>query len=68
MNKLELNIQDQFGEQYVVEATLDDVVTNEAKTHDRIKHILVEGEIIRPNFEMFFESKETGKIYKILKA
>jgi hypothetical protein len=68
MNKLELNIQDQFGEQYVVEATLDDVVTNEAKTYDRIKHISVEGEIIRPNFEMFFESKETGKIYKILKA
>ncbi|AXY56805.1 hypothetical protein CDG60_09645 [Acinetobacter chinensis] len=68
MNKLELNIQDQFGEQYVVEATLDDVITNEAKTHDRIKHISVEGEIIRPNFEMLFESNETGKIYKILKS
>lgn len=68
MNKLKINIKDQFGEQYMVEATLDDVVANEAKTHDRIKHILIEGEIIRPNFEMFFESGKTGKIYKILKA
>lgn len=68
MNKLEISVKDQFGKQYKVEATLDDVVINQAKTHDRIKHILIDDEIIRPNFEMFFESRETGKIYKISKT
>ncbi len=68
MNKLEINVKDQFGQQYKVEATLDDVVINEAKTHERIKYIIVESEIIRPNFEMFFESEKTGKIYKILRT
>ncbi len=68
MNKLTVNIKDQFGSQYSVEATLDDIIVNEAKTHERIKYIIFEGEMLRPNFEMLFESSSTGKIFKIVKS
>ncbi|AXQ22575.1 hypothetical protein BEN71_11040 [Acinetobacter wuhouensis] len=68
MNKLAINVKDQFGSQYEVEATLDDIVVNEAKTHERIKHIVFEGEVLRPNFEMLFESSNTGKVLKIVKS
>lgn len=68
MNKLVINVKDQFGSQYEVEATLDDIVVNEAKTHERIKHILFEGEVLRPNFDMLFESSNTGKVLKIVKS
>lgn len=67
MNKLEINVKDQFGSLYTVEATLDDIVVNEAKTHERIKYIIFEGEMLSPNFEMLFESSSTGKILKIVK-
>lgn len=66
MNKLDINVKDQFGKCYAVEATLDDVVINPNKTHERIKYIIVENELLRPNFEMLFESSKNGKIYKIL--
>ena len=62
MNKLDINVKDQFGKCYAVEATLD----NPNKTHERIKYITVENELLRPNFEMLFESSKNGKIYKIL--
>lgn len=68
MNKLTINVKDQFGSQYVVEATLDDIIVNEAKTHERIKYIIFEGEMLRPNFEMLFNSLNTGKILKIVKS
>ena len=66
MNKLDINVKDQFRKCYAVEATLDDVVINSNKTHERIKYIIVENELLRPNFEMLFESSKNGKIYKIL--
>lgn len=66
MNKLQLNVKDQFGSRYIVEAALDDIIVNEAKSHERIKHITFDGEILRPNFEMLFESIESGKILKIV--
>ncbi|MBJ8451809.1 hypothetical protein [Acinetobacter bereziniae] len=68
MNKLELNVKDQYGSFYTVEATLDEIVVYEAKSHDRIKYITFEGEMLRPNFEMLFESLNTGKILKIVKS
>ncbi|MCU4436008.1 hypothetical protein KTH93_11065 [Acinetobacter bereziniae] len=68
MNKLELNVKDQFGSYYTVEATLDDIIVNEAKSHERIKYITFEGEMLRPNFEMLFESKASGRILKIVKS
>lgn len=57
MNKLELNVKDQFGSYYTVEATLDDIIVNEAKSHERIKYITFEGEMLRPNFEMLLKAK-----------
>ncbi|MCU4314917.1 hypothetical protein KTH46_07755 [Acinetobacter bereziniae] len=68
MNKLELNVKDQFGSYYTVEATLDDIIVNEAKSHERIKYITFEGEMLRPNFEKLFESKASGRILKIVKS
>lgn len=68
MNKLELNVKDQFGSYYTVEATLDDIIVNEAKSHERIKYITFEGEMLRPNFEILFESKASGRILKIVKS
>ena len=62
MNKLNINVQDQFGANYAIEATLDEVVSSAVKTYERIKYIIVDNELIRPSFEMFFQSVNTGKI------
>ena len=43
-------------------------VVDPNKTHERIKYIIVENELLRPNFEMLFESTKNGKIYKILES
>ena len=66
MNKLNINVQDQFGVNYAIEATLDEVVSSAVKTYERIKYIIVDNELIRPSFEMFFQSVNSGKIFKII--
>ena len=66
MNKLNINVQDQFGANYAIEATLDEVVSSAVKTYERIKYIIVDNELIRPSFEMFFQSVNSGKIFKII--
>ena len=66
VNKLNINVQDQFGANYAIEATLDDVVSSAVKTYERIKYIIVDKELIRPSFEMFFQSVNSGKIFKII--
>ena len=67
MNKLNINVQDQFGANYAIEATLDEVVSSAVKTYERIKYIIVDNEVIRPSFEMLFQSTTSGKIFKIIK-
>ena len=66
MNKLNINVQDQFGAHYAIDATLDEVVSSAVKTYERIKYIIIDNELIRPNFEMLFQSGISGKIFKII--
>ncbi|OTG82290.1 hypothetical protein [Acinetobacter sp. ANC 4648] len=68
MNKLDINVRDQFGTHYAIEATLDEVVSSAVKTYERIKYIIVDNEMIRPSFEMFFQSTQSGKIFKIIES
>ncbi len=60
-------MKDQFGVHYAIEATLDEVVSSTVKTYERIKYIIVDNEVIRPSFEMLFQSTTSGKIFKIIK-
>ena len=36
------------------------------QSYSNVKHITVDGEDIRPSFEMLFQSTLSGKIFKIL--
>ena len=58
-------VKDQFGIQHHIQATIDRSATPCA-AYSHIKHITVEGEDIRPSFEMFFQSTLTAKIFKIV--
>ena len=65
MFKQTLSIKDQFGVKYAIQATVDhDFATTQS--HSNIKHITVDGEDIRPSFEMLFQSTLSGKIFKII--
>ena len=65
MFKQTLNVKDQFGVKQAIQATVDHQFAD-TKSHSNIKHITVDGEDIRPSFEMFFQSTLSGKIFKIL--
>lgn len=53
MFKQNISVKDQFGVQYAIQATVDpDFVHTQSDSN--VKHITVEGENIRPSFEMFF--------------
>jgi len=60
-----LSVKDQFGVKHTIQATVDHQFAS-TQSHSNIKHITVEGEDIRPSFEMFFQSTLSGKIFKIL--
>ena len=65
MLKQNISVKAQFGVQYVIQATVDpDFVHTQSDSN--VKHITVEGENIRPSFEMFFQSTISGKIFKII--
>ncbi len=65
MLKQNLNIKDQFGIKYSIQATVDHHV-NASKSYSHVKYITVDGEDIRPSFDMFFQSTSSGKIFKII--
>ena len=65
MFKQSLNVKDQFGVKHTIQATLDHQFAN-TQSHSNIKHITVDGENIRPSFEMLFQSTLSGKIFKII--
>lgn len=65
MFKQSINVKDQFGVQHAIQATVDQQFAH-TQSHSNIKHITVDGEDIRPSFEMFFQSTLSGKIFKIL--
>ena len=65
MLKHNLSVKDQFGVKHSIQATVDHLFAN-TQSHSNIKHITVDGEDIRPSFEMFFQSTLSGKIFKIV--
>ena len=65
MFKKSLSVKDQFGVKHAIQATVDHQFAN-TQSHSNIKYITVDGEDIRPGFEMFFQSTLSGKIFKIL--
>ncbi|WP_336009288.1 hypothetical protein [Acinetobacter calcoaceticus] len=64
MLKQNISVKDQFGSKYFIQATVDSNFAN-TQCFSNLKYITVEGEDIRPGFEMFFQSTLSGKIFKI---
>lgn len=64
MLKQNISVKDQFGVEYSIQATVSKHFAN-TKSFSHINHITVDGENIRPSFEMFFQSTLSGKIFKI---
>jgi len=65
MLKQGISVKDQFGVKYAIQATVDNHFAN-TQSPSNVKHITVDGEDIRPSFEMFFQSTLSGKIFKIV--
>lgn len=60
-----IHVVDQFGSKLSIQATFNKVLSS-THTVDHIKHITVDGENIRPSFEMLFQSNVTTKIYRVI--
>ena len=65
MFKQNLNVKDQFGIKYSIQATVERHFSA-SQSWSHVKYITVDGEDIRPSFEMFFQSTSSGKIFKII--
>ncbi|CAM4239074.1 MULTISPECIES: hypothetical protein [Acinetobacter] len=65
MLKQNLNIKDQFGIKYSIQATVNHHF-DASQSYSHVKYITVDGEDIRPSFDMFFQSTSSGKIFKII--
>lgn len=65
MLKQSISVKDQFGVKHSIQATVDQHFAN-TNSYSNLKHITVDGEDIRPSFEMLFQSTLSGKIFKIL--
>lgn len=65
MLKKEVIVKDQFGTEYNIQATVDKSIVD-LQDHSNLKYITFEGEDIRPSFEMFFQSLESSKIFKLI--
>ena len=65
MFKQSISVKDQFGVKHSIQATVDQHFAN-TNSYSNVKHITVDGEDIRPSFEMLFQSTLSGKIFKIL--
>ena len=65
MLKKEVTVKDQFGTEYNILATVDKSIVD-LQDHSNLKYITFEGENIRPSFEMFFQSLESSKIFKLI--
>ena len=65
MLKQSISVKDQFGIKHAIQATADHHFAN-TQSYSNVKHITVEGEDIRPSFEMYFQSTLSGKIFKIV--
>lgn len=61
-----IKVKDQFGAMYAIKATVERHFL-ESKSASHIQYITVDGEDIRPSFEMCFQSRSSGKIFKVIK-
>ena len=65
MLKHSIRVKDQFGIKYFIQATVHGHFAN-TQSYSNLSYITVEGEDIRPSFEMFFQRTLSGKIFKII--
>jgi hypothetical protein len=67
---IEVKVKDQFSNIYAVQALLWAIPENSAlhklSLFQKIEHIVVNGEIIRPSIELLFESRISDSIYRIV--
>ncbi|MDN5526116.1 hypothetical protein [Acinetobacter sp.] len=67
---IEVKVKDQFSNIYAVQALLRAIPENSAlyklSLFQKIEHIVVNGEIIRPSIELLFESRISDSIYRIV--
>lgn len=65
-----IKVKDQFSEIHQVQALLrdlpEDAELNQLSLFQRIEHIVVNGEIIRPSIELLFESRDSDNIYRVV--
>lgn len=65
MLKKQVIVKDQFGTEYTIQATVDKSILN-TQDHSNLRYITIEGEDIRPSFEMFFQSLVSTKIFMLI--
>ena len=65
MLKKEVTVKDQFGTEYTIQATVDKSILD-TQDHSNLRYITIEGEDIRPSFEMFFQSLVSTKIFMLI--
>ncbi|MFW2073962.1 hypothetical protein ACG9Y7_11105 [Acinetobacter gerneri] len=66
MKFFNVRVKDQFGKYYDIQAKLEEAVSDINTVKNKIKHIIIDGEKLKPGLEMLFHNEETGKIYKIV--
>ncbi|ALH95720.1 hypothetical protein [Acinetobacter equi] len=66
MNTCLIDVKDQFGTQYSIIATLLTSKLNLGILNENIQFITVNAEEIRPSIDMYFQSLDSNKIFKIV--
>ena len=65
MLKRRVTVKDQFGTEYSIQATFDKSFSD-MQSCSSLRYITVDGENIRPSFEILFQSLISGKIFKLI--
>lgn len=65
LEKVLVDVVDQHGALYTVEAMCDRSNDEPNSFGDCIRYIQIADEIIKPSFDLHFHSNETGKIFKL---
>ncbi|MCR4531081.1 hypothetical protein [Acinetobacter venetianus] len=66
MKNIQIKVKDQFETENVAIALISKVNDLEIPLFKRIEHIEIEGEILRPNMELLYESPKDGRIYRFI--
>ncbi|MGN0935726.1 MULTISPECIES: hypothetical protein [unclassified Acinetobacter] len=65
LNKVMLDVVDQHGAVYTVEAMCEKSTDEPNSFGDCVRYLNIDDEIIKPSFDMHFYSDKTGKIFKL---